>query len=126
MIAIAGNVWEQIEKHNILKSNPISKVRAQTVLKLFTYNSVDLDIEQYISDNNMITVLRNIKEKCLILKPDKSQGIVLIDKNGYYNSMERLFNDSKFIHFLIFPIIVYIIHLFYINNSVFLVRPLVT
>ena len=35
MIAIAKNVWEQIQKHNILKDNHISKVRAQTALKLF-------------------------------------------------------------------------------------------
>ena len=45
----------------------------------------------------MIKVLRSIKEKCLILKPDKGQGIVLIDKTDYYNSTESLFNDtSKF------------------------------
>ena len=57
MIAIAENVREQIEKHSILKNNPISKVRAQTILKSFTYNCVDLDIKQYISENNMIKVL---------------------------------------------------------------------
>ena len=57
MIAIAENLREQIEKHGILKNNPISKVRAQTVLKSFTYNCVDLDIKQYISENSMIKVL---------------------------------------------------------------------
>ena len=95
MITIAENVWEQIENHNILKDNHISKVRAQTALKSFTYNCFDLDIKHYISDNKMIKVLQNIKEKCLILKPDKGQGIVLIDKTGYYNSMECLFNDTR-------------------------------
>ena len=97
MIAIAENVREQIEKNNILKDNHISKVRAQTALKSFTYNCLNLDIKQYISDNKMVKVLRNIKEKCLILKSDKGQGTVLIDKTDYYNSMEHLFNDtSKF------------------------------
>ena len=97
MIAIAENVKEQIEKHNIVKDNHISKVRAQTALKSFTYNWLDLDIKQHISDNKMVKVLRNIKENCLILKPDKTQGVVLIDKTDYYNSMERLNNDtSKF------------------------------
>ena len=97
MIAIVEYVWEQIEKHNILKDDHISKVRAQTALKSFTYNCLDLDIKQYFSDNKMIKVLRNIRQKCLILKPDKGQGTVLIDKTDYYNSMERLFNDtSKF------------------------------
>ena len=42
----------------------------------------------------MVKVSRNINEKCLILKPDKDQGIALINKNDYYNSMERLFNDT--------------------------------
>ena len=73
---------------------------AQTALKSFTYNCLDLEIKQYISDNKMIKVLRNIKEKCLILKPDKGQGIVLIDKTDYYNSMERLFNDTSKFTFL--------------------------
>ena len=81
MIAIAENAWKQKEKHNTLKDNHISKVRAQTALKLFTYNCLDLDIKQYISDNKMVKVLRNIKKKCLILKPDKGPGVVLIDKN---------------------------------------------
>ena len=36
MIAIAENIYEQIEKHNVLKDNHISKVKAQTGLKSFT------------------------------------------------------------------------------------------
>ena len=97
MIAIAEDVREQIEKHNILKDNHISTVTAQTALKSFTYSCLDLDIKQYISGNKMVKVLRNIKEKTFILQPDKGQGIVLIDKTDYYNSMERLNNDnSKF------------------------------
>ena len=46
MIAIAENAWKQIEKHNTLKDNDISKVRAQTALKWFTYNCLNLDIKQ--------------------------------------------------------------------------------
>ena len=30
----------------------------------------------------------------MILKPDKGQGVVLIDKIDYYNSMEQIFNDK--------------------------------
>ena len=61
MIAIVENLWEQIEKHNISKDDHITKVRAQTALKLFTYNCLDLDIKQYFSDNKMIKVLPIIK-----------------------------------------------------------------
>ena len=38
----------------------------------------------------MVKVLQNIKEKCLILKPDKGQGIILINKTDYYNSVGHL------------------------------------
>ena len=65
MIAIDENLWEQIEKHNILKDNHISKVRAQAALKSFTYNCLDLDIKQDISDNKTIKVLKNIKENLM-------------------------------------------------------------
>ena len=97
MIAIVKNVWQQIEKHNTLKGDHISKVRAETALRSFTYNCLELDIKQYFSDSKMNKVLQNIKQKCLVLKPNKGQGIVLIDKTDYCNSMEHLFNDtSKF------------------------------
>ena len=68
MFAIAKNVWEQIEKHNILKGNCISKVSSNCIKIV---HCLDLNIKQYISDNKMIKVSQNIKEKCLILKPDK-------------------------------------------------------
>ena len=37
----------------------------------------------------MIKVLQNIKQKFLILKPNKSQEIISLDKTDYYKSMER-------------------------------------
>ena len=60
MIATVENIWEQIDKHNILKDDHNSKVRAQTALKLFTYNCLDLEIKQYFSDNKTVKVSRNI------------------------------------------------------------------
>ena len=95
MIEIVEDVWEQTEKHNILKDDHIRKVRVPTVLKLFTYNCLDLDIKQFVSDNKMIKALQNIKQKYLFLNPDKGQGIFLIDKTDYYNSMECLFNYTN-------------------------------
>ena len=97
MIAIVENVWEQIKNQGILKNDHISKVRAKTALKSIAYNYLDLDVKQFISDSKSIKTLRKLKNKCLILKPDKGQGIVLINRNGYNNSLEKLFNDtSKF------------------------------
>ena len=51
----------------------------------------------FISNNKSIKTLRKLKDRCLILKPDKGQGIALVNRNDYNNSLENLFNDtSKF------------------------------
>ena len=42
-------------------------------------------------------MLTKLKDKCLNLKSDKGQGIVLVNRDDYNNSLENLFNDtSKF------------------------------
>ena len=51
----------------------------------------------FISNNKSIKTLRKLKDRCLILKPDKGQGIALVNRNDYNNLLENLFNDtSKF------------------------------
>ena len=97
MIAIVENVREQIQNQGVLKNNHINKVRAIAALKSFTYNYLDLDVKQLISGSKNIKTLRKIKDKCLIRKPDKGQGIVLVNRDDYNDSLENLFNDtSKF------------------------------
>ena len=95
MIAIVENGREPIQNHGILKNDHISKVRAKTALKCFACNYLDLDFKQFISDSKSIKMLR--ENKCLILKPDKGQGIALINRDNYNNSLQNLFNHtSKF------------------------------
>ena len=97
MTTIAGNIWEQTENHGILKDDHISKVVVEIALKSFTHNYLDLDMKQFILNSKLIKILRKIKKRCLILKPDKGQGIVLISRIDYNNSMEQMFGDaSKF------------------------------
>ena len=97
MIALVENIWKQLKNHGILKNDHISKVRAKIALKCFAYNYLDLDVTQFISDQKSIKTLRKLKDKCLTLKPDKGQGIILINRDDYNNSLKNLFNDtSKF------------------------------
>ena len=46
MILIMEDVYDQILEQNILKDDHIYRHRAQTALKTFTYNYLDLDVKQ--------------------------------------------------------------------------------
>ena len=95
MIVIMEDVYDQILKQNILKDDHIYRHRAQTALKAFTYNYLDLDVKQLFNDRKRSKALQNLRDRCMILEPDKGQGIVLINKTDYYQSLERLFGDRK-------------------------------
>ena len=95
MIVIMQDVYDQILKQNIFKDDHIYRHRAQTALKAFTYNCVDLDVKQLFKDRKKIKALKNLRDRCMILKPEKGQGIVLINKAHYYQSLEQLFGDRN-------------------------------
>ena len=94
MTAVVDDVCNQIIQRNALKDKHFTKHRVQTALKSFTYSYLDLDSKQFLNDQNHINTIQQLRNKCMILKPDKGQGVVLIDKIDYYNSMERIFNDK--------------------------------
>ena len=52
----------------------------QTALKPFTYSYLDLDFKNFRADKKRIKVLRSLKEWHMVLKPDKGQGIVDVNK----------------------------------------------
>ena len=47
-------------------------------LRSFVYSYLDVDVKQYAIDSRGLKILRRLKNKCVILKPDKGSGIVLI------------------------------------------------
>ena len=94
MIVIMEDIYDQILHHNILKDDHIFKHRAQTALKAFTYNYLDLDIKEFFNEKEKIKTHQNLREKCMILKPDKGQGIVLINERDYYNLLVGLCCDK--------------------------------
>ena len=75
MIAIAENVWEQIQNQGVLKNDHVSKVRAIAALKSFTYNYVDLDVKQLISGRKNIKTLRKIIINVLFGNPIKVKAL---------------------------------------------------
>ena len=97
MIAVMEDVYDQLCRNKAFNDHHIAKHRVQTILKAFTYNYLDLDLKQFSTDQKHIKVLRRLRERCMILKPDKGQGVVLIGMNDYIHSLKRIFDDtSKF------------------------------
>ena len=45
----------------------------------------------------MLNAIRDLKERVVLLAPDKGNGVVVMDKEDYKNSLEQLFSDrTKF------------------------------
>ena len=95
MIVIMEDIYEQILQHNSVKDSYISQERLKTTLKAFTFNNLDIDDKRYIHDSKSLKVLRELREKFVILKPDKGQGIVLVNHGDYVNSVQRIFDDAS-------------------------------
>ena len=52
---------------------------------------------QFLHDKNKTKVLKQLRQGCVILKPDKGNGIVQINKTECNLAMKKLFSDrSKF------------------------------
>ena len=66
----------------------------QTGLRAFTYNYFDIESRDYQLDPKKTRAIRNLKERFAILKPDKGQGVVLLNKDNYTNTVERTFKDK--------------------------------
>ena len=75
----------------------MKKERVKTALSAFTYSYVDIFDTQFLHDKIKRKMLKQLKQYCVILKPDKGNGIVLINKTEYNVAMRKLFSDcSKF------------------------------
>ena len=97
MIVIMEDFYEQILQHNAIKDDHISQERLKTALKAFTFNYLDIDDKRHFHDSKLLSDLRKLKEKFVILKPDKRQCTVLLSHEDCINSLQRIFDDpSKF------------------------------
>ena len=80
MIVVMKDIYEQVVRQDLLKRDNISKHRAETTLKSFTYSYLNLDLKNFRDDQRRIKVLHSLRERCMILKPDKGRRIVVVNK----------------------------------------------
>ena len=88
------NVWNQLVTKDLLRNDYQSINRAKNCLRSLAYNLIDLDNQQVFRDSKKLKILKNLRETCAILKPDKGNGVVIIDTADYHNSISELFSDK--------------------------------
>ena len=88
------DIYDQILRQNVTKNDTISKHRIKTALNSFTYAYLDLDSKNFGIDQKRTKILRHLRSRCMILKLSKGQGIVIINKKDYFQSLDSLFNDK--------------------------------
>ena len=86
--------YSKLSDMKIFKDNQISEERIKNALRSFAYNTLDIENKRYFTDSKVLKTFRKLKERMVIVKPDKGQGIVLLKKEDYVRSLENIFNDE--------------------------------
>ena len=67
------------------------------IIRSYAFNLIDIDDKNIFNDGNKIKIIKHVRKTLVIMKLDKGNGIVLLNKEDYTNSMENLFtNETKF------------------------------
>ena len=95
IIPAVENVWDQLNRHELLKNDYHSQLRAKNCLRALAYNLLDLENQQIFKDSKKLKIIRKLRETTAILKPDKGNGVVIVDIADYYDSLSPIFSDTK-------------------------------
>ena len=87
------DVYDLIIRQDIIKKSNISEHCVQTALKSFTYSYLDLEQRNFGIDQKRIRLFRSFKEKVMILRPDKDQGINILNNSDYYQPVDNISSD---------------------------------
>ena len=91
------SVCDQIDKKNICKETQNYIEIAKNLRRALAFSLIDLDNCQVFRDKKKLEIIKNLREKLVILKPDKGNEVVLVRTIDYYSAVENLFLDkSKF------------------------------
>ena len=93
MIVITENIWDQIEQKGLC-NHFVKRERVKTALRAFTYSYIDIYDKQYSHDKKKINITKQLRENYIILKPDKGNAVVLMNKVDYHDAMNQLFSDK--------------------------------
>ena len=95
MMTISEDIWDQVNRLNAWKEGFFTKDKVKNSLRSFTFNYLDLDLKQYFIDRKKIRVLSAMTKNLSILKPDKGNGMVVLQRSDYVNSVTSLYTNSS-------------------------------
>jgi hypothetical protein len=94
VITSAESIWDQLKNQNLLPDSFIKQQKIKASIKVLACNFLDFDDRQLNVDHKRIKILKDLRKKYAILKPDKGSGVVIINKEDYKNCMTGLFADE--------------------------------
>ena len=56
---------------------------------------IDIDDGCFGLDNKKIKLIKNLRKDCVLLKPGKGNGLVVIDREQYISAVESIFADIR-------------------------------
>ena len=95
ILSYAEDIWEQIEKANICRSEMYSKAKIKNALRGFAFNLINIDETGIFRDSNKVRIIQQLRKNAAIMKPDKGNGTVLLDIKDYFDYVEHLYKDPK-------------------------------
>ena len=93
ILAYSEDIWEQIDKSNICRNDLYSKSKIKNALRWLAFNLINFEDVRIFKDSKKIKIIQRLRQNVAILKPDKGNGVVLLDNQDYVNSTEQLFKD---------------------------------
>ena len=94
ILASAEALWYQIQSKGICKDGDYYQRQAKNTLRAMAFN-LSVDEKQVYEDKRRINIIRRIKEKVVLLSPDKGNGLVLLNIDDYKKSVHQLFADRN-------------------------------
>ena len=95
ILVYVEDIWEQIYKTNICNNNFHSKLKIKNALRGLDFNLINIEDSRISKDTNHIKVIKQLREDVATLKPDKGNGVVLLNNKDYTTSFGNLFEDTK-------------------------------
>ena len=100
IIASAESIWIQLERNNLLPDGFIKQQKIKNFIRASACNFLDFDDKRLTQDSKHIKILKDLRKRVAILKPDKGNGVVLIKLTDYQTNITALFSDpTKFSKF---------------------------